>query len=54
MAGGSWHVLFLSPLVVRLAAQAYYQRNASINTARSFYEKQQAPKKLAYGNQVAK
>jgi len=54
MAGGSWHVLFLSPLVVRLAAQAYYQRNASINTARSFYEKQQAPKQLAYGNQVAK
>ena len=41
-AGGSWYVLFLSPLVVRLAAQLYYQKNASINTARSYYEKQRA------------
>jgi len=41
MAGGSWYVLFLGPLVVRLAAQIFYQRNASIETARVYYEKRQ-------------
>ena len=35
---GSWHVLFLGPLLVRLLAQVNYQRNASIMTAR-FYMK---------------
>ena len=37
-AGGNWYVLFLGPLAVRLGAQVYYQKHASINTARSFHE----------------
>ena len=40
-AGGNWYVLFLGPLAVRLAAQVYYQKHASINTARSYHEAKQ-------------
>lgn len=38
IAGGSWKVLFLGPLLVRLVAHFNYQRNASIHTARHYYE----------------
>lgn len=36
---GSWYVLFLGPLAVRLAGQLYYQKVATIGTARAHYER---------------
>jgi|EP01043_Picozoa_sp_COSAG02_P042084 hypothetical protein len=46
LAGGSWKVLFLAPLVVRLFAQLNYQRNASIQTARYYYENRKKQKSV--------
>jgi hypothetical protein len=33
----SWHALFLGPLALRLAAQWYYERAATVETARAHY-----------------
>ena len=41
---GSWKALFLGPLLARAFAQIYFQRNASIKTARHYYETKRALK----------